>query len=75
MNTDQQNIEDQIATIEFAIKRLEQVDNFTSETTSGDGHFDVELTESINVARAALIRLKSLMAERSKSAAWNTQVF
>ena len=58
-------MQDQNQILREALDALAKANELVSESTFGDAEFDVELTVAINVARAALLRTKSLLAEKS----------
>lgn len=57
-------LSDNIAAVSAMLKQLKNLQKRIGQSTSGDAEFDVELTVSINVARAALIRYNALLDEK-----------
>ena len=55
--------EQRIIAINVALDALAQVNQTASTTRTGDPEFDVELIETVNITRGALLRLRSLLDE------------
>ena len=55
---------DNIAAVSALLKQLKSLQQRIGKSTSGDADFDVELTVSIDVARAALIRYNALLNDK-----------
>lgn len=55
---------DNIAAVSAMLKQLKSLQKRIGQSTSGDAEFDLELTISIDVARAALIRYNALLNEK-----------
>lgn len=47
------------------IENLQKMSDLTAGSASGDPYFDVEFTLALNIAQAALLRFKALLAEQS----------
>lgn len=64
IDTDTEELEHRITHAKTALKQLRRVERIVGETSTGDAEFDVELTIAINVARVALLRLQTMLAEQ-----------
>ena len=58
-------IEHKIEMVRSALKNLQAVKDVLESSVSGDAEFDVEITTSINVARASLLRWQTMLRENS----------
>lgn len=47
-----------------SLEQLQETEGLFSKSTSGDACFDVELTASLNIARAGLLRLQAMLVEQ-----------
>lgn len=56
--------ENQLESTKLALEQLQMIDKYIRCRSSGDAHFDVELCETVNTTRAALLRYKALVSQK-----------